>query len=343
MAVDDVWYRKGRGPNNERLKSATYGRGKRWRCRYVDATGTPRTKYFERRVDAEAWDAKARLGLMDSAPSLTQSNLTFSEYGERWRLSRESGWAVGTRRRIPSNLRTQLYPAFGDRVLASITLTDVLEWLTECLAAGVPQSSIKLYFELLATILKAAVTDKVLTDNPCDGVNLNKVLRGLSRVPAWVPTSDDVLRLFDAVPARYHGALWLGAGQGLRLGEVLGVEHDVRCIDHGLGELHVVQQLQYAPSVYQGGFYLTEPKAGSSGTVDLDPLIGERLTEHVRRFAPLDVELVDTTSGLPVRRQALLLFATTRGNPFTDRTWSREWAKWRQAAGWPAKHGTFHA
>ncbi|WP_242623930.1 tyrosine-type recombinase/integrase [Micromonospora kangleipakensis] len=27
----------------------------------------------------------------------------------------------------------------------------------------------------------------------------------------------------------------------------------------------------------------------------------------------------------------------------TDRTWSREWADWRDAAGWPKEHGTFHA
>lgn len=30
-------------------------------------------------------------------------------------------------------------------------------------------------------------------------------------------------------------------------------------------------------------------------------------------------------------------------NPFTDRTWSREWVSWRDAAGWPKQHGTFHA
>ncbi|WP_433288535.1 tyrosine-type recombinase/integrase [Micromonospora sp. CA-244673] len=38
-----------------------------------------------------------------------------------------------------------------------------------------------------------------------------------------------------------------------------------------------------------------------------------------------------------------LPFTTTRGNPFTDRTWSRECADWRDAAGWPKEHGRFHA
>jgi integrase len=47
--------------------------------------------------------------------------------------------------------------------------------------------------------------------------------------------------------------------------------------------------------------------------------------------------------GVPVWRTVPLLFATTRGNSFTDRTWSRESGEWRDAVGWPSKHGTFHA
>ncbi|MFJ8581458.1 tyrosine-type recombinase/integrase [Micromonospora sp. NPDC093277] len=154
----------------------------------------------------------------------SERNLTLREYGERWRLSREVGWALETRKRVESNLRCHLYPAFGDRPLRAIHLTSVLEWLTRRLEEGT-----------------------------------------------------------------------------------------------------------------------SEPKAGSSGTVDMDPVVGQVLAEHVREFPPVPVELVDLTSGDPVRRSVPLLFTTRRGNPFTDRTWSREWADWRDSAGWPKKHGTFHA
>jgi integrase len=39
------------------------------------------------------------------------------------------------------------------------------------------------------------------------------------------------------------------------------------------------------------------------------------------------------------------MFTTVFGNPFTDRTWSAEWIKWRRAAGWPedSQHSGFHA
>jgi integrase len=71
-------------------------------------------------------------------------------------------------------------------------------------------------------------------------------------------------------------------------------------------------------------------------------VVKDVIAEHVRLYPPVEVEMVDTTSGHPVRRSVPLLFTTRQGNPFTDRTWSREWAKWREAAGWK-EHGTFHA
>lgn len=343
MPVDDLWYLSKRGPDGKRLPSKRHGRGKRWRVRYRDAAGVPRERLFDKKTDAERWDAAARSGAVsESKVDQSEHRLTFREYGERWRLSREIGWAPETRRRVESNLRCHLYPVFGDRPPRAITPTSVLEWLARRLDEGTPRSSLKLYFELLDTVMAAATADRIIPSNPCDGVKLAQVLRGLSRTPKWVPTEDEVLALLDAVPARYRAAIWLGAGQGCRLGEVLGMENSPRCLDHESGELRVIQQLRYSPKEY-GGSYLCPPKAGSSGTVDLDPVVGEALAEHVRRFPPVEVELIDITPGEPVRRMVPLLFTTTHGNPFTDRTWSREWAGWRDAAGWPKEHGTFHA
>jgi hypothetical protein len=52
--------------------------------------------------------------------------------------------------------------------------------------------------------------------------------------------------------------LWLGGGQGCRIGEVLGIEDSARCLGIDSRELHVVQQLQFDTAAY-GGFYLKEP------------------------------------------------------------------------------------
>jgi integrase len=236
-------------------------------------------------------------GLVDGDDAhRAERHVTFQEYAERWRLAREVGWAVGTRKRVESNLRCHLYPVFGDRPPRTITPTSVLEWLTLRLVENTPPSSLKLYFELLDTVLAAAVVDKVATENPCDGVKLSQILRGLNKTPKWVPIESEVMDLFGTVPERYRAALWLGAGQGCRISEVLGMENSTRCIEPDHGELHIVQQLGYSPKVH-GGFYLSGPKSGSSGTVDLDPVVGEAVAHHIRRFPPVDIELVDTTAG----------------------------------------------
>lgn len=343
MPVDDLWYLSKRDPDGQRIKAKRYERGKRWRCRYIDANGEPRARLFDRKVDADAWDARTRVGLVDEVKvDQAGKRVTFREYAERWRLSREVGWVPETRRRVESNLRCQLYPVFGDRAARAITLTSVLEWVSSLLVATTPKSSLRLYFELLDSVMHAAVTDKMIPDNPCDGVRLSQILRGMSRAPKWVPTEHDVVRLLDAVPDRYRAAIWLGGGAGLRLGEALGIEDGPRCVEPTADELHVVQQLRYAPVEY-GGFYLSQPKAGSSGTVDLDPMVADYLAVHVERFPPSYIDVVDITSGDLVRRQVPLLFTTTRGNPINDKTWSREWVKWRDAAGWPVEHGGFHA
>ncbi len=43
-----------------------------------------------------------------------------------------------------------------------------------------------------------------------------------------------------------------------------------------------------------------------------------------------------------LHRALAQLVSAARGHT-DDKTWSGEWAKWREAAGWPVEHGTFHA
>jgi integrase len=343
MSVDDLWYLKTRDPATKKpLPSKRHGRGKRWRVRYTDAAGDKHEQLFELKRDADDFDARCRAGV---APEVKtdqgERRVTFAEYADRWRQAREIGWTTETRRRIPGNISNHLAPVFGTGPYRSITLTDVLAWLTARIEAGTPKSSLSLYFSLFRTINNAAVIDKVIPDNPCDGVNLAQVLRGLTRVPKWVPTEDQVLALAEAVPPRYRAAIWLGAGQALRLGEVLGMENSTRCTDFLRRELHVVQQLCLSQPHY-GGFYLKEPKSGSSGTLDLDPLVAQHLAEHIRQFPPVEVTLPDITSGELIRRPVAILFTTQRGKLITERYWSEMWADWRDAAGWP-EEGTFHS
>jgi integrase len=348
VPIDDLWYKSKRGPNNERLKSARYGRGKRWRVRYDDADGNPSTEAFERKADAEAFDLAARTGTRPApkpAPEPAQQTLTFREYGERWRVSRTIGQALEYQRHTETRLRIHLYPTFGHRPIRKITLTEVLEWLANRRAENVANTSLRTYFDLLNMVMNAAKVDKELDDNPCQGIRISAILRGLSRAPKWVPNDGQVLALLDAVPDRFKAAIWLGAGEGMRIGEVLGSENSRRTVDED--QIHVVQQLQFHKREY-GGFYLSPPKAGSVGDVDLDSEVATMLTEHVRKYPPVGVELPDITNGIPdpgkpaTRRTVQLLFTDELGRPIHDQRWSDWFRAWRRAAGW-SEDGTFHS
>ena len=347
MPVDDLWYLAHRGPSGERLKSQRHGRGKRWRCRYTDDAGAPQARLFERKADADAWDAAVRSGAPVPITQQTADRTTFREYAERWRTTRQITQALEYQRHLESRFRHHHYPAFGHRPIRAITVTDILAWITRLIDKGAARSSVRTYFNVLNAVMNAAVVDRVLSDNPCKAIRISAILRGISRAPKWVPTTDDVLSLLDAVPDEYRAAIWLACGAGLRLGEVLAVEDGHRCVDVDNREVHVVQQLRFHKAVY-GGFYLAPPKAGSVGDVDLDDQVATEVARHVARFPPRTVLLPDVTRGAPdpgkdpTRRPVALLFTDDQGRPIHDQGWSKMWAGWRDRAGWP-NEGTFHS
>lgn len=55
--VEDLWTKCVRDEhgNKQDVPSARYGRGMRWRARYVDRSGRERSKSFGRKADAQAW------------------------------------------------------------------------------------------------------------------------------------------------------------------------------------------------------------------------------------------------------------------------------------------------
>lgn len=74
----------------------------------------------------------------------------------------------------------------------------------------------------------------------------------------WTP--ERVFAVRDAMPERFQAMADLGAGGGLRQGEILGVAVDA--IDFESGTLHVVQQLKLSRSKA----VFARPRAASSGT-----------------------------------------------------------------------------
>ncbi|WP_027343886.1 tyrosine-type recombinase/integrase [Hamadaea tsunoensis] len=346
MAVIDLWYLKARGPDKKRTRSKTYGRGRRYRVDYEDAAGNGRSRTFDHINEAKDFDASCRTG---AAPEVktdrATEETTFPAYAETWRSAHSFHWELETQKRIPSNIRYHLAPAFPGHA-KRIRQTDVVRWLSDRLtdaAAPTPPSSMKLYYELFNTIMKAALRDGVIDANPCDGIRLATIFKAVSSRPRWVPDEGQIVDLYDAIPPWYRVAHTLGAKHALRIGEALAIEDSPRCLDFANGKLHVVQQLGYSNARF-GGFFLKEPKAGSSGTIDFDSDGMIEVQDHINTYGSTPVEVVDAIDPSNIhRRVAKLIIVDRQGRPFHDTRWSEYWIPWRKAAGWPADGGTFHA
>jgi integrase len=345
VAVHDLWF-KVDSITGAKIASARHGRGKRWRVRGLDpATGKTRDWSFARERDAKAYDAKLRSGVAEPTGQIGGRPLTFGEYAERWRESRKLTHAEGTRASVESVIRLHLVPSLGHLPIRALTTTHVLEWVTAKVTAGAARNSVKTYFDTLRMILRSAAADGIIAAVPTNGINLRLILRDLERPERFTPTTEQVLALLDVVDDRYRALIWLGAAQGLRLGEALGVEATPSCVDFLRRKLHVVQQLQRSP-VY-GGYYLCQPKADSSGTLDLDPQVALVLAEHLREHPAVTLDLPDICTGEPApgqapkRRAVTLAFTSMQGRPVAEATFGRAWAAWRTRAGLPEAF-TFH-
>src|SRR4051794_13588761 len=88
MPVDDMWYLKERGPDGSRLPSRRHGRGKRWRTRWTDDKGDPRTALFERKADGDRHDAIVHADLSRGRYIDDRAGrATVAELAEQWRAA----------------------------------------------------------------------------------------------------------------------------------------------------------------------------------------------------------------------------------------------------------------
>jgi hypothetical protein len=146
---------------------------------------------FARKADAEAFELSALKGeAAETRLNQSDQRITYREYAERWRHSRSVSQALDYQRHLESRMRHHHYPHFGDRVIRSLNVTDILEWIAKLIAANAAQTSIRTYFDVFNNVRNAAVVDKVIPSNPCRGIKIGDILRGLSLAPKWVPTTE---------------------------------------------------------------------------------------------------------------------------------------------------------
>jgi len=266
----------------------------RWRARWREYPGGPqKARHFRRKLDAQRFLTRIEASQLDGTyRDPAAGRMPLREYGEIWRAGQVH--RQSTADRLEVELRLRIYKEFGDRPLASVRPSEVQTWVKK-LSAKLAPATVELTVRTLASLYRAAIRDRLVVSNPCDGVRLPEKPR--QRV---APPPVEVVRALDiAVPARYRAAVTLGAGAGLRQGEAFGLTVDR--VDFLRRSVRIDRQLVTPKS---GPSTLGPPKRPASvRTIPVGQVVTDVLAAHLSRFTPGQDGLIFTTeAGRPVAR-----------------------------------------
>lgn len=192
-------------------------------------------------------------------------------------------------------------------------------------------------FAHVSAIFTAAVDDKLIDGNPCQAKSVTRPKPTVRKIVPW--SRSTVRKVRFALPEQLKIIVPIGAGAGLRQGEVFGLAVDA--IDRDEMMLRVVRQVREVRSVLT--FAL--PKRGKTRDVPLSAGLLRLLDDHMEQFPPVPVTLPwAEPDGEPVTVN--LLLTTAAGRPLDRRKFGRKvWHPACKAAGIaaPGREDGMHA
>jgi integrase len=344
MAVYDRWWKTERQPDGTRKKTRSddHGCKERWQVRWRDEQARQRKKSFERKVDAEAFDAQVKTQLRDGTyvdPSAGE--ITLQAYAEAWRARQTHDTASAER--VAGILRRHVYsaagtpgrtatgaPSLGDYPLRSLARQPsvIQTWVA---AIPLHPNSVRMVAATLSPVFTAAAEDGLITRNPLKAsqVRLPKAVK--TDVAAW--SAEQVAAVAAELPARWSALAALGAAVGMRQGELFALA--VEDVDFLRRNVHVAVQIKRV-----GGRVCFAPtKNRKIRDVPVSARVIPVLAEHVRLHGPAEVTLPwhdlrdPKQHGKPVTRR--LMFIKPDGAALDRMMFNRAWIKAWKAAGVP--------
>ncbi|GAA4200646.1 tyrosine-type recombinase/integrase [Actinocatenispora rupis] len=314
--IEDRWFKPKRDANGRLVLDAKGKRileptsrhktGDRYRVRYIDPFGNEKSRSFPdgKKRAAESFLVEVESNKMrGNYVDPDAGRITFREYAEsflRTYVADES-----TRQQAESRVRKHLYPYFGHRMLKSISPGVVREWSYDG-SNGLAESTHGLNFASLKQILGAAVDDGRIPTNPCLAKSVKTPRPQAKQIVPWEFSRVRAVR--SALDERYRLMVDIGAGCGLRQGEIFGLAVDDIDVDGGW--LYVRRQVKLVRSKRVFGL----PKNDRERRVPLSATIGNELDEYVKtdRYAPVEVTLPWESPTSEETRTERLIFTTRR-------------------------------
>lgn len=293
--IQDRWYRPKTDPKtgdillNKRGKPVMertdlYGTGLRYKARYEDPDGNERSKSFPDRQKKAAEDFliaiendKREGKYLDRS----RGRISVQEFAEKWRAAQTFDYT--TRDRIGGRLKVQVYPFFEGRSVGSVRPSDIQGWQRWLQDRGISQNYRVLLFTHVATIFNAAVDDKRILENPCHAKSVTRPRAEQKKIEVWSHERARAVRA--ALPDRYRIVVPVGAGCGLRQGEVFGLSPDD--LDREAEEINIVRQIR----IVENKPVFAPPKRGKTRSVPLSSRVAAELDAYAQRFPPTTLTL----------------------------------------------------
>ena len=285
--IQDRWYKTETDANGKttRVKTERYGTGLRYRARYIGPDGTEKSKSFPDRQKrlAEDW-------LTNTASDMSRGHyidpkaarITFKTYAEKW-LKTHSG-DLSSQIVAEQRLRLHALPVLGSRPLDSFRPEHIRELVSTLETdPGVSGSYARNIYGDVRAVLSAAVDDGLLPRNPCAAKSVRPPAAEQRRVVPWLPTQVHSVR--EALPERYQAMVDLGAGCGLRQGEIVGLAEDA--LDFNGANLRVIRQVK----LIRGKAVFAPPKCNKERDVPLPPSVAEAIHAHMNAYKPVEITL----------------------------------------------------
>lgn len=231
---------------------------------------------------------------------LSQSSIPFGDYAFKWYKLYKSNKSAKTQE-MYLNLINNHIDMIADMEIAKIHNDDIQMCINECFDK--PNLCRKLYM-MLKQIFNMAITNHIITFNPCMGVDLPKIMK--SKKSRDLNDMEREALLFACLSVDVKAYLYLAAFCGLRKGEILGLDKQHIDFDKNIIQVrNTREETQYVKA------HIKEMPKSEASIRDIE------MIDIVRDVLKKYLETIHTE----------LLFTTKKGSVMTDSSHKKFWKK----------------
>lgn len=292
--VEDLWTRPDPQRPGGRIRTDRWGKGKRWRARWVEANGDERSRLFP--TKAEAQDELARVSVSMASGQYVHHRagaMTVGTWADSW-LATKGHRKATTRNGYDSLVRVWIKPTWGRVPLNRVQHADVQAWITRMSTGGptgkpLSASRVRQAVGVLSQIMDFAVRAKKIAVNPVHGVELPTIPQS-----SRTYLTHEQVRLAAAACGDYELLVYLLAYTAIREGEAFNMRKS--WIDPLRRRIHIE-----GSATWVGGRRVEDTtKSHRWRDVPVPAFLAEALAEHIQDLG--DDDLVFTApKGGPMR------------------------------------------